>query len=157
MRVVFHSGGVFILLGWFGGSRKSILSDWAAGGKEEEREKRGRRPPGGEAGLAYFLVLAAGNGFSKYSGKVVSAGRNRPRFAIRAHCGLLVTSVSPNCCFFERNIKKISFPCAKQLRKYASPASPPDGLLPLFSLSSSFPPAAQSDNIDFRCCWPGRN
>ena len=39
MRVVFHSGGVFILLGWLvGGARKSILSDWAAGGKEEERE-----------------------------------------------------------------------------------------------------------------------
>lgn len=35
MRVVFHSGGVFILLGWLvGGARKSILSDWAAGGKE---------------------------------------------------------------------------------------------------------------------------
>ena len=62
MRVVFHSGGVFILLGWFGGSRKSILSDWAAGGKEEEREKRGRRPPGGEAGLAYFRsCFAQGN------------------------------------------------------------------------------------------------
>ena len=29
MRVVFHSGGVFILLGWLvGGARKSILSDW---------------------------------------------------------------------------------------------------------------------------------
>ena len=111
MRVVFHSGGVFILLGWLvGGARKSILSDWAAGGKEEEREKRGRRPPGGEAGLAYFLVLAAGNGFSKYSGKMVSAGRNRPRFAIRAHCGLLVTSVSPNCCFLDGILRKFHFP-----------------------------------------------
>ena len=41
MRVVFHSGGVFILLGWLvGGARKSILSDWAAGGKGWEKGKR---------------------------------------------------------------------------------------------------------------------
>ncbi len=124
MRVVFHSGGVFILLGWLvGGARKSILSDWAAGGKEEEREKRGRRPPGGEAGLAYFLVLAAGNGFSKYSGKMVSAGRNRPRFAIRAHCGLLVTSVSPNCCFLNGILRKSHFPAQSSCENM--PAQPP--------------------------------
>ena len=101
-----------------------------AEGAEKRMAEGGRAGAGGK----WFSVLVPGHGFSKYSGKVVSAGRNRPRFAIRAHCGLLVTSVSPNCCFFERNIKKISFPCAKQLRKYASPASPPDGLLPLFSL-----------------------
>ena len=42
MRVVFHSGGVFILLGWLvGGARKSILSDWAAGGKIWEKGKKG--------------------------------------------------------------------------------------------------------------------
>ena len=124
MRVVFHSGGVFILLGWLvGGARKSILSDWAAGGKEEEREKRGRRPPGGEAGLAYFLVLAAGNGFSKYPGKMVSAGRNRPRFAIRAHCGLLVTSVSPNCCFLNGILRKSHFPAQSSCENM--PAQPP--------------------------------
>ncbi len=40
MRVVFHSGGVFILLGWLvGGARKSILSDWAAGGKGKKGKK----------------------------------------------------------------------------------------------------------------------
>ena len=117
------------------GNRFWRFGEW--GGRKGRKGGAGEKKAGGgrgEAGGAWFFVQASGNGFSKYSGKMVPAGRNRPRFAIRAHCGLLVTSVSPNCCFFERNIKKISFPCAKQLRKYASPASPPDGLLPLFSL-----------------------
>ena len=59
---------------------------------------------------AQFSRAASGNGFSKYSGKVVSAVRNRARFAIRAHCALLVTSVSPNCCFKNGILRKSHFP-----------------------------------------------
>ena len=40
------------------------------------------------------LRLTSEYGFSKYSGKVVNAGRNRPPFAIQAQCGLFGTSMS---------------------------------------------------------------
>ena len=56
MRVVFHSGGVFILLGWLGG-RKSILSDWAAGGKGWEKGKKGAG--GRRAGRLGWHIFAA--------------------------------------------------------------------------------------------------
>ena len=66
----------------------------------------GKEPAGGEC----FPVPASENEFSKYSGIVVLAGRNRPRFAIQAHCGLLVTSMSPNCCFLNGILRKSHFP-----------------------------------------------
>ncbi len=62
MRVVFHSGGVFILLGWLGFAEINIVR--LGSGREDmgKREKRGRRPSGGEAGLAYFRsCFAQGN------------------------------------------------------------------------------------------------
>ena len=62
------------------------------------------------AGGECFPVPASENEFSKYSGVVVLAGRNRPRFAIQAHCGLLVTSMSPNCCFLNGILRKSHFP-----------------------------------------------
>ena len=77
-----------------------------AEGAEKRTAERGQAGAGGK----WFSVLVPGHGFSKYSGKVVSAGRNRPRFAIRAHCGLLVTSVSPNCCFLDGILRKSHFP-----------------------------------------------
>ena len=61
-------------------------------------------------GMEWFFVPASGNGFSKYSGKRVSIVRNRARFAIRAHCALLVTSVSPNCCLLNGILRKSHFP-----------------------------------------------
>ena len=63
-----------------------------------EGKAAGERRDG--VGGKWFSVLAAGNGFSKYSGQAVSAGRNRQQFAVRAHSWLLVTSVSPNCCLY---------------------------------------------------------
>ena len=66
----------------------------------------GKEPAGGEC----FPVPASENEFSKYSGIVVLAGRNCPRFAIQAHCGLLVTSMSPNCCFLNGILRKSHFP-----------------------------------------------
>ena len=60
-------------------------------------------------GGGWISVPASENGFSKYSGIVVLAGRNRPRFAIQAHCGLLVTSVSPNCCLRYGILRKSHF------------------------------------------------
>ena len=141
MRVVFHSGGVFILLGWLVGGGAEINIVRLGSGREGmgEREKRGRRPPGGEAGLAYFLVLAAGNGFSKYSGKMVSAGRNRPRFAIRAHCGLLVTSVSPNCCFLNGILRKSHFPAQSSCENMPAQPSRPAASCPFFPFFPSLP------------------
>ncbi len=66
----------------------------------------GKESAGGEC----FPVPASENEFSKYSGIVVLAGRNRPRFAIQAHCGLLVTSMSPNCCLLNGTLRKSHFP-----------------------------------------------
>ncbi len=57
--------------------------------------------------------LASEYGFSKYSGKVVYSGRNRPQFAVRAQCGLFGTSMSRNCWVSNRNIKKISYSFAR--------------------------------------------
>ena len=65
------------------------------GCRKWERGNAGRWRGG--TGGGWISVPASENGFSKYSGIVVLAGRNRPRFAIQAHCGLLVTSMSPNC------------------------------------------------------------
>ncbi len=65
----------------------------------------GKESAGGEC----FPVPASENEFSKYSGIVVLAGRNCPRFAIQAHCGLLVTSMSPNCCFWNGILRKSHF------------------------------------------------
>ena len=71
--------------------------------------KNGQKAAGLGAWQVYFLVLASENGFSKYSGKVVSTGRNRARFAIQAHCALFVTSMSPNCCFWNGILRKSHF------------------------------------------------
>ena len=54
-----------------------------------ERTRADQGKAGGRSAGGYFLVLTSENGFSKYSGKVAAGGRNRPRFAIQAHCGLL--------------------------------------------------------------------
>ena len=61
----------------------------------------GKESAGGEC----FPVPASENEFSKYSGIVVLAGRNRPRFAIQAHCGLLVTSMKDRCMSFDNHIR----------------------------------------------------
>ena len=93
------------------GNRGWRVGEW--GGRKGRKGGAGEKKAGGgrgEAGGAWFFVQASGNGFSKYSGKMVPAGRNRPRFAIRAHCGLLVTSVSPNCCFLDGILRKSHFP-----------------------------------------------
>ena len=74
----------------------------------------------GEEGGTWFFVPASGNRFSKYSGKMVPAGRNRPRFAIRAHCGLLVTSVSPNCCLLNGILRKSHFPSQSNRNPWAA-------------------------------------
>ncbi len=48
---------------------------------------------------------ASGNGFSKYSVETIVAGRNHPRSAIQAHCGLLVTSMKDRCMSFDNHIR----------------------------------------------------
>ncbi len=73
----------------------------------QDRKEEGRRQ-GKQMGNG-FAVPTSENGFSKYSGVVVPAGRNRPRFAIQAHCGLLVTSMSPNCCLLNGILRKSHF------------------------------------------------
>ncbi|MDE6749942.1 MAG: hypothetical protein K2K21_12910 [Lachnospiraceae bacterium] len=60
--------------------------------------------------------LTSEYGFSKYSGKDVNDVRNRPTFAILAQFGLFGTSMSRNCWVQNRNIKKISYSSARQLR-----------------------------------------
>ena len=71
-------------------------------------------------GCTRISALASGNGFSKYSGETASAGRNRPRFAIQAHCGLLVTSVSPNCCLLNGILRKSHFPAQSNRNPWAA-------------------------------------
>ena len=124
-----------------------------AEGAEKRTAERGQAGAGGK----WFSVLVPGHGFSKYSGKVVSAGRNRPRFAIRAHCGLLVTSVSPNCCFLAGILRKSHFPAQRQRKTIPSPSrclprpSPPSfARLPLLP---SIPPPFQTGKIHF-CTSP---
>ncbi len=99
-----------------------------------------------------FAVPASGNGFSKYSGVVVPAGRNRPRFAIQAHCGLLVTSVSPNCCPSNGILRKSYFRRKAALREAAakpfpisSPCLPPPFFFPARICSQP----VKIDSIDF--------
>ena len=70
---------------------------WLGGRDREKRGAGGGAAKKGGTSWKWFSVLVAENGFSKYSGKIATGGRNRPRFAIQAHCGLLVTSMSPNC------------------------------------------------------------
>ena len=104
----------------------------------------------GEEGGTWFFVPASGNRFSKYSGKMVPAGSNRPRFAIRAHCGLLVTSVSPNCCFLDGILRKSHFPTQssdKTMFPLPRPARRPlSFLLPLLLIR---PPIFQTGKMDF--------
>ena len=45
----------------------------------------------------YHSLYVPANGFSKCSDRVISPQCNRPPIAILAHCGLLGTSMSPNC------------------------------------------------------------
>ena len=78
-----------------------------AGQRRAAESRRRRKAEQGQR--AAFSRAASGNGFSKYSGKVVSAVRNRARFAIQAHCALLVTSMSPNCCFWNGILRKSHF------------------------------------------------
>ena len=88
-------------------------------GGSKGRKAAGAARPGGTGNTrrrrdgtdgAWISMRVSENGFSKYSGKTASTGRNRPRFAIQAHCGLLVTSVSPNCCFKNGILRKSHFP-----------------------------------------------
>ncbi len=75
-------------------------------GRRRNRREAGRRKA---AGRAWVLARLQEMDFLKYSGKAISGGRNRPRFAIQAHCGLLVTSVSPNCCLRYGILRKSHF------------------------------------------------
>ena len=88
---------------WGYGKRRS----GGMGCREWERGNAGRWRD--RTGGGWISAPASENGFSKYSGIVVLAGRNRPRFAIQAHCGLLVTSVSPNCCLRYGILRKSHF------------------------------------------------
>ncbi len=76
-------------------------------GRRRNRREAGRRKA---AGRAWVLARLQEMDFLKYSGKAISGGRNRPRFAIQAHCGLLVTSMSPNCCLLNGTLRKSHFP-----------------------------------------------
>ncbi len=106
-----------------------------AEGAEKRTAERGQAGAGGK----WFSVLVPGHGFSKYSGKVVSAGRNRPRFAIRAHCGLLVTSVSPNCCFLNGILRKSHFPAQSSCENMPAQPSRPAASCPFFPFFPSLP------------------
>ena len=64
----------------------------------------GRRRQEGTDG-AWISVPVSGNGFSKYSVETIVAGRNHPRSAIQAHCGLLVTSMKDRCMSFDNHIR----------------------------------------------------
>ena len=130
---------------------KSTLSDQEAGTKRggaeegsgtgEEKAGRERAKKAGEAAAgSVFETAASGNGFSKYSGKRVSIVRNCARFAIRNHCALLVTSMSPNCCFWNGILRKSHFP--KQQFRKRCPLPPPPPSLP--SPSQPFPPPFRS-------------
>ncbi len=77
-----------------------------AGGDGTGKDRQRRNGTGG----AWISVPASGNGFSKYSGKTIAAGRNRQLFAILAHRWLLVTSMSPNCCLQNGILRKSHFP-----------------------------------------------
>ncbi len=76
MRVVFHSGGVFILLGLLGGRGNQycpIGQRAGMGGEGRGKGGAGEKKAGGgrgEAGGTWFFVPASGNRFSKYSGKM---------------------------------------------------------------------------------------
>ena len=54
-------------------------------------------------------MRAAKNGFSKYSGKIKNAERNRPLLAIRARYGLFGTSMSRNCWVLNGILRKSHF------------------------------------------------
>ncbi len=133
------------------------MAAWAADRRERQRTaKNGQKAAGLGAWQVYFLVLASENGFSKYSGRVVSTGRNRPRFAIRAHCGLLVTSVSPNCCSLNGILRKSHFPAQSSCENI--PAKPPARRPSARSLplsSRSLLSAAQAAKIDSRSSGRG--
>ena len=125
------------------------MTVWKIGGRMSRRVRRKESGRGG-AGGTWFFVQASGNGFSKYSGKMVPAGRNRPRFTIRAHCGLLVTSVSPNCCFLDGILRKSHFPAQssdKIMFPLPRPARRP--LSFLLTLLLIRPPIPQTAKIDF--------
>ena len=59
MRVVFHSGGVFILLGWLGGAEINIVrlgSGWEGGRKG----KKGQEAAGREGWAGIFSCAGCG-------------------------------------------------------------------------------------------------
>ena len=95
MGVVFHSGGVFILLGWLGGRGNQYCPIGQRAGREGEREKKDRRPPGGKAGLAYFRsCFAQGNEIflifrsksSNFVTRMSPKARNEPGRRIAGGC-----------------------------------------------------------------------
>ncbi len=99
-------------------------------------------------GCTRISALASGNGFSKYSGETASAGRNRPRFAIQAHCGLLVTSVSPNCCLLNGILRKSHFPSQSNRNPWAAcPVPLPPGAA---GGAKTRPAMLRTSKIDFR-------
>ena len=100
----------------------------------------GRRRQEGTDG-AWISVPVSGNGFSKYSVETTVTGRNRPRFAIQAHCGLLVTSMSPNCCLLNGILRKSYFPAQSSGNPCTPCPVPPPLPFPMLSaLSLPRPP-----------------
>ena len=109
MYTFYHSWGDYGILDSIR-TGQSILSGQELGGKEEGRREKTaeEKPRGNRLGMVSPCRLRKMD-FLNIPGKTVSAGRNRPRFAIRAHGGLLVTSVSPNCCFLNGILRKSHF------------------------------------------------
>ena len=108
-----------------------------AGGDGTGKDRQRRNGTGG----AWISVPASGNGFSKYSGKTIAAGRNRQLFAILAHRWLLVTSMSPNCCLQNGILRKSYFPAQSSGNPCTPCPVPPPLPFPMLSaLSLPRPP-----------------
>ncbi len=108
-------------------------------GRRRKRREAGRRKA---AGRAWVLAPASGNGFSKIF-RQSNIRRTQPPAirhpgSLRAFGDIHVTKLL----FFERNIKKISFPFTKQRKSSHRLSRPPASTL--FLASCTFPATPQS-------------